>query len=195
MLAVDIVLLPNPSMVDFCIRLNRSLAADDIILHRRDFVPHISLCMGVVKKDCLDSLCDMVIAVSREFHRFSLTADSIHIGGLPDGRVVSGLQVAKTPDLQALHEKIMWSSQMFLSRDAAFDMLYPESAHNQFTLDWIRNFVRNSSFEKFNPHITIGIGGLPKADLPRKFNAGIIAVCHLGDYCSCRKILFQYRLG
>jgi len=64
---------------------------------------------------------------------------------------------------------------------------------------WIKNYPKESSFENFFPHITIGIGEvegeISGIKFPIKFNASKLALCHLGNYCTFRKIFLSYDLG
>jgi len=70
------------------------------------------------------------------------------------------------------------------------------------TLLWIKNYSEKSSFEKFFPHITIGYGEISDlpfgsceaGTFPMKFTASKIALCHLGNHCTCRKILTSVEL-
>ncbi len=62
------------------------------------------------------------------------------------------------------------------------------------TLAWIKNYSEKSSFEKFFPHITIGYGEINDYSFPIKFTASKLALCHLGNHCTCRKILASVKL-
>jgi hypothetical protein len=58
------------------------------------------------------------------------------------------------------------------------------------TLDWIRTYPRKAGYERFDPHITIGYGQGPSdLSLPIPFTASQLALCHLGNHCTCRKVL------
>jgi hypothetical protein len=69
-------------------------------------------------------------------------------------------------------------------------MLYGSSVVSKSTLSWISNYARKSSFENFKPHITLGFG---KAEIKKviklKFKAQKLAICHLGNHCTCRRVL------
>jgi hypothetical protein len=54
---------------------------------------------------------------------------------------------------------------------------------------WVREFRRNSSLERFRPHITLGHAARPPAIEPFEFTPTRIAVCHLGRFCTCRRII------
>ena len=61
--------------------------------------------------------------------------------------------------------------------------------------NYIQNFIIDSSYDKFNPHITIGDGIIEKPNyLPLKFKTSILGLYHLGNYCTCRKVLYETEL-
>ena len=68
-------------------------------------------------------------------------------------------------------------------------MVLGEGEVAESTLLWIKNFSTESSFEKFFPHITIGFGATKALDLPIEFAPVRLAMCHLGNHCTCKKIL------
>jgi len=60
---------------------------------------------------------------------------------------------------------------------------------------WVTGFRLKSAFGAFTPHITLGHGEhLPEIE-PFEFEATTIAACHLGRFCTCRKVLREWRLG
>ncbi|MBT3538706.1 hypothetical protein HOF40_01690 [Candidatus Parcubacteria bacterium] len=66
---------------------------------------------------------------------------------------------------------------------------------NKKTFFWVDNYITGSSLEKYWPHITLKGCDKPKYnDLPKKFIANRIAICHLGDHCTCRKVLWETKL-
>ena len=60
---------------------------------------------------------------------------------------------------------------------------------------WVSDYRLNSSFGAFTPHITLGHGAQPRRVEPMAFEATTIALCHLGRFCACRKVLRTWELG
>jgi 2'-5' RNA ligase len=110
------------------------------------------------------------------------------------GESVSAFEVEKTEELQSLHEAIMDRLTPYLSTDVtAYEISDEEVAET--TLSWIKNYRDKSSFGRFFPHITIGYGQLSNfLSFPIKFAASRLALCHLGNHCTCRKILVSVEL-
>ena len=44
------------------------------------------------------------------------------------------------------------------------------------------------------PHITIGYGELSHFLFPEEFTASKLALCHLGNHCTCRRVLASFAL-
>lgn len=71
-------------------------------------------------------------------------------------------------------------------------MIYalPNQQVEEVTMYWIKNYPKESSFEKFSPHITIGFGEVEGETcgikFPLRFSVSKLALCHLGNYCTCR---------
>jgi hypothetical protein len=110
------------------------------------------------------------------------------------GEIVSVFEIKKTKELQSLHEKAMKKVELFFSYDVTEDMIYDADVAESALL-WIKNYPEKASFANFLPHITIGYGRIENVpSFPIEFNASRLAVCHLGNHCTCRKILISVDL-
>jgi hypothetical protein len=107
---------------------------------------------------------------------------------------VSVFEVEKTKELQALHEKVMEKIQPHFSSIVTSDMIYGDEDVAETTLEWIKSYREKASFTRFSPHITIGYGQAQEQGFPIKFTASKLALCHLGNHCTCRKILASIEL-
>jgi hypothetical protein len=110
------------------------------------------------------------------------------------GEPSSLLAVEKTPLLQALHEEVMQEMQPFFRYEPTKEMVDGEVVTPS-TLDWIRTYPEKASYEHFRPHITLGYGPVPLAlSFPIPFVVTHLALCHLGNHCTCRRVLVAARL-
>ena len=96
--------------------------------------------------------------------------------------------------LQKLHEELMTNLSTYLSYDATLEMFFSPPEIVEKTLFWV-NTYRNTSFENFYPHITLGISKLENHKMNINFIASKIAICHLGNYCTCRKVIISSDLS
>jgi 2'-5' RNA ligase len=191
-LAVDVVLLPSEEMADKAIAANKVLLeqyAHKIVLDKESCLPHISLVMGCIDEKDIDEIGKILKTIAKQTTLGQLSAIGINTGTNRAGEKVSVFQVEKTEALQSLHEEVIQRLAPYFSYDVKAEMVLSSSGTSESTLDWIKNYPEKSSFEKFFPHITIGYGEINNFSLPIKFTVSKLTLCHLGDHCTCRKIL------
>ncbi|MFZ2145582.1 MAG: 2'-5' RNA ligase family protein [Sedimentisphaerales bacterium] len=198
-IAVDVVLLPSEEMADKTIEANRELlkqCADKIVLDRERCLPHISLAMGCIDERDIADIEKILRTIVKQSSLGQLSVIGIHTGTNSAGERVSVIQIEKTEALQSLHEEVMRRLAPYFSYDVRADMLLSPPKASESTLAWIKSYPEKSSFEKFSPHITIGYGEINDYSFPPqgvlrtiKFAVSRLALCHLGNHCTCRKIL------
>lgn len=193
MIACDVVLLPSEEVTLRAIEMNRRLNASgnkDIILDREKCLPHITLAMGCVKEKDIDKVETIVKDIASSFAPVKLNV-------LPSASGLASMHIEKTRDIELLHEIVMIRLAPLFSYKVAPDMIYSEGREdiNDLTFDYISKFAKRSSFENYSPHITLGTGNLEE-DIPgMEFVSGELALCHLGDFCTCRKKLSTHTLS
>jgi hypothetical protein len=192
-IAVDVVLLPDEEMTERAIRTNARLVKEygpQIVLGKTDRLPHISLAMGCVERNQVESIGQVLKQIARNHPLGGLVVTGVVTTLSVGGQQVSSFVLAKTPELQSLHEDVMNRMQAWFSYDVTADMVYGDEPVAESTLTWIRTFREKSSFGAFFPHITIGYGMVDQpTTFPIRTKASQLALCHLGNYCTCRKVL------
>ncbi len=191
-IAVDAGLLPSEEVGAWAIEANRELmkqCPDKIVLDKENCLPHVSLAMGCINEGDIAEIEGILQKTARKHDPGPLTIAGIHVGTTSVGDRISLLELKRTESLQLLHEEVMHSLAPYLSRDVTAEMLLSVPAAAESTLLWIRNYPEKSSFERFFPHITLGYGQLGDSSFPAEFTAPGLALCHLGNHCTCRKIL------
>jgi 2'-5' RNA ligase len=203
-IAVDIVLIPSDEVANLAIEASNSISKTrdgKIHLNRQDSLPHISLAMGCIKENNVERIDKTLSDITEGFSPIPMIISGIQIEGIPTKEKVSCLKIENSHAIQLLHETIMKRMSQYLTFDVSLDMIFlsPNEIFEECTLNWIRNFKKESSFEKFSPHITLGIGELKGENIdttfPMEFTATQLALCNLGNYCTCRKVISTYNLG
>ena len=193
--AVDVVLLPDGAMTATAIEANSELVkkfGEKIVLNERNCLPHISLAMGSINDGDITAAGTILQLIARECTLRDLTILGVQVSENAAGEKVSAFEVEKTEELQSLHETIMERLESYLTSDVTIDMIcgYDNERIAETTLSWIRNYREKSSFGKFFPHITIGYGEVSNLPaFPIIFAASRLALCYLGNHCTCRSIL------
>ena len=195
--AVDVVLLPEEVMMDKAIEANAELlekSARKIVLNKENCLPHISLAMGCIDEGSIAAIQKILEKIAEENPLGDLNVIGIITSTNAGGEKVSVFELEKTKELQSLHEKLMNKLAGYLSNDVTADMIYPSGEVSQSTLLWIKNYREKSSFVNFRSHITIGYGQISGLSFPIKFTAAALALCHLGNHCTCRDVLVSIEL-
>ncbi|UCD53580.1 MAG: hypothetical protein JSW27_13190 [Phycisphaerales bacterium] len=192
-IAVDIVLLPDEAVTTLALRANADLVGrcgSAIALHPENCLPHISLAMGCIEPDAVETLRGLLETVGRQHPVGELVLTGVVTSLDARGESVSAFALAKTREVQELHECVVEVLQPHATWDVTEEMLYGDEAVAAVTLAWIRNFRDKAAFAAFFPHITIGYGTVEEVmSFPIRFTAPKLATCHLGNCCTCRHVL------
>ncbi len=189
--AIDVVLLPDEAMTDRVIEANAELVEKfgaEIVLSKDNCLPHISLAMGCIDESDIPAVADVLDTIAKKNQLTRLKVIGVRKSG--DASV---FEVQKTKQLQLLHETVLNQVGPYLTSDVTADMVYGGRAVES-TLQWIREYPEKSSFERFFPHITIGYGQMENISSPIEFTASALALCHLGNHCTCRDVLVSIEL-
>ena len=191
-IAVDVVLLPSEEITNQVIEANKRLLkqyADRIILDKESCLPHISLAMGCMDEQDIPDIDKILHVIAGKNNPGQLNIAGISIGTNALGEKVSSFKVEKTKRLLSLHEEVMRRMMPYLSYDVTAEMVLSPPLACKSTLLWIKNYPEKSAFENFFPHITIGYGQLDEFPFTTEFTASKLVLCHLGNHCTCRKVL------
>lgn len=190
--AVDVVLLPDEDIAAKALTVNRKLIEQygrHIVLDE-SHLPHISLAMGCMDTDNVAPAREVLETVARECPPGDLVITGIATVLNARGRQVSSFILAQTGPLQTLHERIMNEMQAYFSYDVTPEMIYGEQDVAETTLAWIRTYREKAAFRAFFPHITLGYGRVCEPlTFPMACAPSALALCHLGNHCTCRKVL------
>ena len=193
LVAVDAALLLPAEAREVAARLNARLAGPpDGFRFDADHLPHVTLAQQFVPAADLQLVTAEIAAVLAAFPPLTLTAERL----ASNGRTTS-LVLAATPPLTALHTRLM-------DRLAAFDVASggaeaflangePPRARD---VDWVARFRTAAAYGEFEPHVTLGVGALDAPAPPAlTFEAGQVALCRLGRFCTCRRTIASWTLA
>jgi 2'-5' RNA ligase len=197
-IAVDVVLLPDQAMTRWAIAINGELVrqyGSEIVLSERTCLPHISLAMGCLDEGDVDFVRVLLQRLAKETPVRRLNATEILVSTNSRGEQTSLLEIERTDGLQALHEAVMQEVEPFFSQDVTEAMIAGDTVAES-TLEWIRDYPQKAAFERFSPHITLGYGQAKTDDsFPIPFMVSQLALCHVGNHGTCRKVLASVSLS
>ncbi len=187
------MLLPDEAVTEKSIDANRDLVTRHgrhIVLDKNTCLPHISLAMGCIENTDVEPVERLLRAVARDCPTGDLVITGVATTLNALGRQVSAFLLAQTRELQSLHERVMNEMQTYVSYDVTAEMIYGNEDVAETTLAWIRSYREKAGFKAFFPHITLGYGMIAESmTFPLHFAASRLALCHLGNHCTCRKVL------
>lgn len=195
--AVDVVLLPDEQMTRRAIEANARLVekfGGKIALDKKDCLPHISLAMGGIDERDIGCVEKIFQELAERCILDKLKAVGVRTSINSRGEKVSVFEVQKTPQLQSLHQVILQKVEPYFDHHVTEEMLYSDEQVAETTLQWINSYPEKASYSRFFPHITIGYGELQQQGFPIEFNASELALCHLGNHCTCRKVIVSVPL-
>ena len=192
LVAVDAAILLPRAAQEVVARLNAQLAGPpDGFRFDATHLPHVTLAQQFVPAADLPLVTAEVGAVLASFPPLTLTAERFASSGL-----TTSLVLAATRSLDAIHTRLM-------DRLAAFDMTAggadafladgePPRARD---VEWVTRFRTAAAYGSFEPHVTLGVGVLDAPAPALEFEAEEVALCRLGRFCTCRRVVASWTLA
>ena len=192
LLAADVaILLPDP-LLERLLRLNAELLPPPGGFRFDDsHLPHVTLAQLFITADQLPDVVHETAAALRGVAPLRLAP-----AGLSRGRTASTVRLEPNEQINGLHTTLMDRLQRFESGGGdgtAFHSAGGEPARDA-DMDWVRQFRTHAAHDRFDPHVTIGVGALQEPGPLPAADATRVALCQLGRFCTCRRILAEWRL-
>ena len=193
-IAINVVILPPDPVMDLALKWNQMLCETrpaNIALGKLQYLPHISIVMGCLRTDQLDHANDMLRSIATQHRTLELQVPNIRTVSTASGNKVITFDIMLTRELAALHKSIVDAFSPLLTQDADDDAINDSPPISSHAVDWINHYIPDQCFDRFWPHITLGFGDPPATFQPISFFASRLAICHLGNHCTCRTILAE----
>jgi len=192
LVAVDIAILPPTPVSRLAIELSTALPREEspqgLLLGGDDYLPHITLLQQFVSVDAMDTFLDRIGDVVRARRPMALRGTG---GGMGSNAV--WISIERTPALVDLHQQMLDAALPF-DRERGDALAFVGGDARDRDVQWVTGYRISSSGPLFQPHITLGHAVRPPMIEPFDFEATTIAACHLGRFCSCRRILRKWNL-
>jgi 2'-5' RNA ligase len=185
-IAVDIAIVPPPSVFHLAIELSAALPPEEsqgLLLRPDDYLPHITLLQQFVSVDAMATFLDRVGDVVQR-HR----ALTLRMAGGGMGSSTVWMSIDRSPALVDLHQHVLDAALPF-DRERGDATAFVGGDARDRDVQWVTGYRTSSSGPSFQPHITLGHAARPPAIEPFDFEATTVAACHLGRFCSCRRVL------
>jgi len=196
LLALDIAILLPPETSTSVELLNKQLSAPPKgFRFSARHLPHISLVQQFSPTTELNVIEQTIAGVVSKHPPIDLTLASI-----TTSETTSSLTVTPSPVLDTLHRRLMDQLAIFdvgLGDERAFinTEATPTDAARLRDITWVSQFRTEAAYDAFAPHVTLGVGAI-KTTIPKTtFTASVIALCILGRFCTCQKVLASWELS
>jgi len=189
LVALDVAILPPADVSARAVELSASLPHDPQGFRLdAEHLPHVTLIQSFVRQDELDVAFERVDEVLRG--RDALT---LRVAGGGKGGSSVWLAIDRSPELDGLHEALM-HALVGVERPGGTPGAFFDGDARVADVLWVTGYRLKSSFGAFAPHITLGHAARPPEIPPFTFRAETVAACHLGRFCTCRRILRAWTL-
>lgn len=193
--AIDIVILPPESIMQVIIDLIDYTNSSVIKLNLHDCLPHVSLAMCAVDTNDIPKINSLLDRLAELNNPFSLNVKELKTTDISNGKSISEASIVANDELTALHTSVMNILQPFvIDLDVTTDMFYSPPTTAPISTTWVQHYLDSVDPDSYRPHITLGEGAISQPKTSIQFAAKRIALCHLGSYCTCRKIIYETSL-
>jgi 2'-5' RNA ligase len=207
-IAIDVLLLPDQTMVERAKAANARLREN----YPQGYtlgpgqVAHITLVQRYVRAKDLKTIEEAVAKVlAKEDPRaFGLTATGYAFAPWA-GVAITSIVVARTPELDRLHQNIVKAVEPFAvakASAAAFSTSKELPKVENDIIEYVAAFVAKSSGKNFNPHVTIGVGRenfvkrMKASPFDQfEFKPAGVAIYQLGAFGTAQRKLWEWKVA
>jgi len=191
-IAVDIALILPEEIMDLVIKLNERFEGFSIF-NKKNNLPHITLAMGVINESDIKKVNGKLKDICLKFNPLNLEITEVYHIIKPNDKKSFSFRIKMGDELKNLHTIIMKELLPIFTYDVSEDMFNQDDKVSPISMQWVENYGKNHKDpENYNPHISLHCNKyVVFNDVPIKFKASKVALCHLGSHCTCRRILGQ----
>jgi 2'-5' RNA ligase len=191
LIALDIAILPPDEVARRATELSASLPRGESqgLLLGPDYLPHITLVQLFADTSETSTLLTHVEDIVRDRSPLNLRVS----GGGRTGASSVWMEIESAPALIDLHQRLLEATQPFECAGGDASAFFCGDARAR-DVRWVAQYRETSSGRWFQPHITLGHASHSPVIEPFDFTATRVAACHLGRFCSCRRVLRAFHL-
>ena len=162
--AIDIALEPDATMLEHAKEANARLLKsfpEGFALDETHH-PHVTMVQQFVKTDDLDKVFTAANAVLAKEKPTAWTLKAFKYYYIPSPPVgLAGIVVEPTDDLHRLQDELITAIEPYTVKTGTPSAFFSEEDGRdiqKFLIEYVADFVKIAAGDKFNPHVTIGVG-------------------------------------
>ncbi len=189
--AVDVALLPTPDLRRRLIAINSTLAPPPAGFHfDSTHLAHLTLAQQFIRHDDIERLSRAIGRTLQGHRPLTVTTTEVSVGG-----TASTLGVERTAAVMDLHRHLMDLLIPFGTDEGGVEAFEADGdTPRDADVAWVRDFRERAAYERFSPHWTLGVGGVPTPGDAQTSVASDVALLSLGRFCACRRVLASWTL-
>jgi hypothetical protein len=198
-IAIDVLLTLPESIYSQTVQLNEAIRKNNPATFQLDenHIPHITLLQCYIVEADLPKVKNKLKGLYKTIKNETLVANSLHYSKEKDESFAS-IEIEKSEPLLKLHGKIIALLKPYMVANGSQKSYVQNpdgSPIDQFTIDYVPEFVNKHSFKNYDPHISLGVAktnvldSLAASFKPIGFRATSVSVYQLGDSGTARKQL------
>lgn len=201
-IAINVLLTLPEDVSREAIQLNGAILKDhpNNITLDDNHIPHITLLQCYVQETDLPKIEKLLHGLYKTIKDDTLRVDELQYNKDKTESFVS-MGIKKSKQLMALHEKTIALLEPYILANGS-QKSYVRNADgtpiDEFTINYVPEFVNAHSFENYNPHISLGVAKTSLLDSlaqhnfrAMKFHAATISVYQLGAFGTAQKLLWE----
>ena len=189
-IAVDVAILPPNNIMDLAIELNRKFGSLSKLNKENNF-PHITIAMGVIDDSEIDLVNQKINEISRKFGTLDLEILAVSASVKSNGKKSWAFDIKFSDKLKELHIALMKELLPIFTYEVDVKMFNQDDEVDPISTFWVENYAKHhKNPNNYNPHLSLKCNkDVVFNEVPIKFKSARLALCHLGDHCTCRRIL------
>lgn len=201
-IAINVLLTLPEDVYQKAVQLNRAILKNNphTIALNEKHIPHITLLQCYVQETDLPEIEKLLHGLYKTIEHDTLWADELQYAK-DKSESFASIGIKKSKALMALHKKTIALLEPYVLANGSQEA-YVQNADgtpiDDFTLDYVPEFISAHSFENYNPHISLGVAKTVLLDSlaqhhfrPIKFHAASISVYQLGAFGTAQKLLWE----
>ena len=191
LVALDVALLLPPAAAAAVGRLNARLQPPPAgFAFDETHLPHVTLVQQFGREADMPVVLALIDQVASETPPIVLRG-----GGLQRGRTTTSLTVDGGAALRRLHDRLLMVLEPHAAPPGgAAAFVGGDEPARDGDVDWVARFRVLAAGPRYEPHVTLGVGALGDLRPSVAFTATGLALCQLGRFCTCRRVLGSWTL-
>jgi len=199
-LAVDLALLLPDDVNEQAIKVNRHLweQSHQGFLFDDSHIPHLTLAQQFVERERLPEIRQTIGELLASLSSPLLQIVGYELRPRSDSSHNVWWDIHETAELQAFRQQVMKTLEPFITLGGSAESFFldPGSSAEDELVGWVRDFRSRVANQTYRTHLSLGKGLTPPPlSFPIDFKPTTVALCHMGKFGTCRKILGSWMLG